>query len=65
MKNKAKYNLEFITIKPKYMITGCGKRITDNFTFDIYYRDKVIAKNIKAKDTWFNYLMKWLEGESE
>lgn len=63
MKNKDKYDLRYITIKPKYMINGCGKKIKDNFTFDIYYYDEVVAKDIIAKERAFKYFMRWLEQE--
>lgn len=64
MKNKEKYDLRYITLKPKYKVTGCGKRITDSFTFDIYFKEEKIAQDIKAKDKMFNYFLEWLEEKS-
>lgn len=61
MKNKDKYDLRLIKVKPKYMVSGCGKRITDNFTFDVYYKSERVAKDIKAKKSTFEYFMQWLE----
>lgn len=61
MKNKDKYDLRYISLKPKYMIGGCGYPLKDNFTFDIYYQDELIAKDIKAKESMFKYFLNWLE----
>lgn len=64
MKNKDKYLLTELSIKPKYMIDGCGRKVTKRYRLDIIYRDKVIAKNIIANDNPYTELMKWLEEES-
>lgn len=64
MKNKDKYNLEHLDIKPRYQINGCGKKITSAFTFDIYCQGELVAKGIKAKEHILPSLLKWLEEES-
>ena len=63
MKNKDKYDLREIVVKPYYKVCGCGKKLTDNFTFDVVYQGKVVGKGIKAKEKPFKYLMEWLEEE--
>lgn len=65
MKNKDKYDLRFIVVKPYYKVCGCGNKLTDDFTFDVHYKDKVVAKGIKAKEKPFKYLMEWLEQDTE
>lgn len=63
MKNKDKYNLQLLEVKPKYQINGCGKRITSVFTFDICYEGVIVAQGIKAKEHILPSLMRWLEEE--
>lgn len=63
MKNKDKYDLRLLTVRPKYMVSGCGKKLTDNFMFDIYIGNDRVATDIKAKHNSFSYLMEWLEQE--
>lgn len=67
MRNKDKYDLTKIAVVPKYMVNGCGKKITNRFTFDVVYQEEeyseIIARDIKAKENVFPYLMKWLESE--
>ena len=63
MKNKDKYDLTRLQVRPKYMVNGCGRKITGRFTFDILYDNEVIERDVKAKDSIFPYLMKWLEKE--
>lgn len=63
MKNKDKYDVRLLVIRPKYMVSGCGKKITDNFTFDIYYQGKRVAKDIKAKQGTGKYFLEWLEAD--
>ena len=61
VKNKEAYNLTELTIRPKYMTDGCGKKITSKFKFDILHNNKVIAKDLIARDSLYIYLMEWLE----
>lgn len=67
MKNKDKYDLTKIAVVPKYMVNGCGKKITSRFTFDVVLQEEeyseIIARDIKAKENVFPYLMQWLESE--
>lgn len=64
MKNKDKYDLRKILVKPKYNINGCGKKITSKFFIDIYYDYEIVAKDIVAKENILPALLKWLEEES-
>ena len=61
MKNKDKYNLRKITIKPKYNINGCGKKITSKFWIDVYYDYELVAKNVVAKEHILPAILWWLE----
>lgn len=63
MKNKDKYDLRKIMVKPKYNITGCGKKIVNKFWIDIYYDYELVAKDVEAKEHILPALMKWLEEE--
>lgn len=64
MKNKDKYDLRKIMVKPKYNITGCGKKITSKFWIDIYYDYEIVARDIVAKDNILPALLRWLEDKS-
>jgi len=64
MKNKDKYDLTKLTIKPKYMVTGCGKRLTRKYWINIYQDNKLIAKDVECKEHTLPALMSWLEEES-
>lgn len=65
MKNKDKYNLTELSIKPMYKVNGCGKKIEDDYTFNVYINGELIARDIKAKKNTLYYLMEWLESEAE
>ena len=63
MKNKNKYDLTKLMIKPKYRLNGCGKKITSRFWIDIYYDNELVEKNVQANENILPALMKWLEKE--
>lgn len=61
MKNKDKYDLTTLTFRPRYMITGCGKKITKKYWFDVLQDNVIVAKGIEAKDSMLPYIFEWLE----
>ena len=61
MKNKDKYDLRKIMVKPKYNIGGCGKKLTQKFWIDIYYDLELVARDVEAKEHILPALMGWLE----
>ena len=67
MKNKDKYDLTKLQVVPKYMVNGCGRKITSRFTFDVVLQEEdhseIVAKDVKAKENVYPYLMQWLESE--
>lgn len=48
-----------------YKVNGCGKKIEDDYTFNVYIKGELIARDIKAKKNTLFYLMEWLESEAE
>ena len=64
MKNKDKYDLRKILVKPKYKVNGCGKKITSKFLIDIYYDYEMVANDVEAKENILPSLMRWLEEEA-
>lgn len=63
MKNKDKYDLRKIIVKPKYNITGCGKKITNKFWIDIYYDYVIVERDVEVRENILPALMMWLEKE--
>ncbi len=65
MKNKDKYDLRKIIVKPKYNISGCGRKITNKYWIDIYYDCEKIAKDVEVKENILPALMRWLEKDGQ
>lgn len=63
MKNKDKYDLRKIIVKPKYQIGGCGKKLMNKYWIDIYYDCEKVASDVEVKKNILPALMRWLEND--
>lgn len=64
MKNKERYDLTRLTIKPYYQSGGCGKKIEGKCRIDVIYEDKVVVLKEETKEAPVRFLLNRLEKEN-
>lgn len=62
MKNKDKYDLRVLDYRVSWNINGCGKKIEDSRTINIYNEEQLLHSK-KTEKSLINYVMEWLESE--